>query len=329
MSLRIIKPGLLDTLQDTGRYGSQHLGVNPSGTMDRYSSRLANALLGKELDRAVIEMHYPAAQLYFDAPTIIAICGADFTPVVNGQPIPLHHAIAVNKNSLLQFKGMKSGSRCYLSVLQEIGGEPWLNSASTNLQAGLGGYNGRSLQRYDELRFEEIPGIERMLGRKEQMILPWTAMDVIEIRNEVQFIIGSEWHWLSRQAQTTFQQHFFQITNYADRMGFQLAGPELELSAREQLVSSAVSFGTIQILPGGQLMILMADHQTTGGYPRIAHIISAHLPLVAQKLPNDYLQFHMTDLTTAEEKNVRQKKYLHEIQIACKFRVEELVYGSF
>src|SRR5437879_10985403 len=114
MSLRIIRAGVFDSLQDEGRYGWQHLGMNPGGNMDRFSAALANALLGKELNAPVIEMHFPASQLQFETDTLICICGADFTPLVNNQPIPLHHPVAVAKNSELRFTHVQSGARAYL-----------------------------------------------------------------------------------------------------------------------------------------------------------------------------------------------------------------------
>ena len=324
MSLRIIKAGILDTIQDLGRYESQHLGINPNGAMDRFSAQLANALLGKELSAPVLELHFPAAQILFEKATIISICGADFTPIINNQPVPLDHPIAVEENSLLRFHHVKEGARAYLAVLNELQLGKWQNSYSTNLVAGLGGHEGRALSRYDAIAFKDSWDLRKVLKDKEVVVLPWKSIDTIDHRNTIEFIIGSEWHSLTREAQQDFQNHWFQVSNDADRMGFRLLGPRLKLKGEEQLVSSGVSFGTVQLLPGGELIILMADHQTTGGYPRIAHIISAHLPVLAQKKPNDALQFIMTDLVTAEAKLVKQQKYLREIAIACKFRIENL-----
>lgn len=164
-----------------------------------------------------------------------------------------------------------------------------------------------------------------ILQNKDFVVLPWKANDVVDTRNEIEFIIGSEWNWLTKEAQVLFQGQWFQITNEADRMGYQLAGQNLETQNGAQLVSSAVSFGTVQLLPGGQLIILMADHQTAGGYPRIAHVISAHLPILAQKKPNDVIRFKLTSLEEAEKKLLNQKKYLNQLQIACKFRMEEFL----
>ena len=198
-----------------------------------------------------------------------------------------------------------------------------MNSYSTNLKAHVGGYYGRTLDKFDQLGFINTISMS-FLGQKDFMILPWRAADFVENRNEIEFTMGSEWHWLTKECQELFQTSWYQVTNEADRMGYRLAGQKLETGDHEQLVSSAVNFGTVQLLPGGQLIILMADHQTIGGYPRIAHVISAHLPIIAQKEPNHVMQFRLTNLETSEEKIVKQQKYLREIQIACKFRIESL-----
>jgi antagonist of KipI len=149
-------------------------------------------------------------------------------------------------------------------------------------------------------------------------------MDVVDFRPEIQFMIGNEWFRLTRESQEIFQNSWFQVTVDADRMGYRLAGNKMEMTSEEPLISSAVNFGTVQLLPNGQLIVLMADHQTTGGYPRIAHVISAHLPLLAQKGPNDVIRFVMTDLQTAEEKILKQHHYLHQLQDASRLRIEEL-----
>ena len=328
MSLRIIKAGILDTIQDVGRFGAQHLGINSGGAMDRFSAQLANALLGMPLDAPVIEVHFPALQILFEEPTVIAICGADFSATINNQPIPLHHPIAVAENSLLQFQHLKNGARAYIAFLNELQIEKWKGSYSTNIKAAVGGFNGRALMRYDQLIFKNKINLTTVLHKKDFVVLPWKANEIVDQRNKIEFIIGSEWHSLSKEAQESFQQHWFQITNDSDRMGYRLAGPNLQVNDEEQLISSAVSFGTVQLLPGRQLIVLMVDHQTTGGYPRVAHIITAHLPILAQKKPNDVLQFVMTDLGTAEEKMRKQKNYLDEIQVACKYRMEEILVHS-
>jgi len=325
--LRITRQGVLDTVQDLGRYGYQYLGINCNGAMDRFSMQLVNALLGKELGSPVLEIHFPASQFLFEKETIICITGADFLPMLNDQVIPLDRPIAVSSKSTLRFEKLQTGARCYLSILNELKLDKWMESYSTNLKSGTGGFEGRSLQRNDVILFQNGINISRLLQERDFVVFPWKANDVVDTRNEIEFLIGSEWHWLLKDAQETLQEHWFQITNEADRMGYQLAGQSLEMRNNEQLVSSAVSFGTVQLLPNGQLIILMADHQTAGGYPRVAHVISAHLPILAQKKPNDVIKFKMTSLQEAEIKITTQKKYLQQLQIACKFRMEEFLHA--
>lgn len=323
MSLRIIKNGILDTVQDTGRWGLQHLGINPGGAMDVFSAQLSNALLGKDLDAAVIEFHFPSSQILFEKETVICIGGADFSPSVNNQPVPLHQPIAVSKKTVLKFNRLHSGARCYLAVLNEMRVNKWMNSYSTNVKAAAGGLEGRALLKNDVILFQNGSGVTKLLHEKDLLVLPWKAQYTVEPKNEIEFLIGSEWYWLNKESQETFREHWFQITNEADRMGYRLSGQKLYVKNDDQLISSAANFGTVQLLPSGQLIILMADHQTTGGYPRIAHIQSAHLPVLAQKKPNDAIRFKMTTLEEAEKKLLAQKKYLHELQIACKFRMQE------
>ena len=325
MSLRIIKQGILDTIQDGGRKGYQHLGINPTGAMDRFSAAVANALLGKDFLSPVLEMHFPAPQVYFNKGALICLAGANFSPSVNGVPVPLHHPIAVSKNAILKFEKAQDGARCYMALWQNLSIPKWLGSYSTHLKAAAGGWQGRNLLKGDVIPFEKEVDLGPLLKQRDFVVLPWKSQEVVANRNEIHFLIGSEWHWMTREAQENFQNAWFQITVEADRMGYKLAGTELETKTDEQLVSSAVSFGTVQLLPNGQLIILMADHQTTGGYPRVAQVISGHLPILAQKKANDVLQFVLTDLTTAGEKTRAQQKYLHDLRMASKFRMEEFL----
>src|SRR5215203_4488625 len=198
-----------------------------------------------------------------------------------------------------------------------------MNSYSTNVKAAAGGWQGRILLKNDVVPFVQDRSLASFLNHKDFVALPWQSQQPVTTGFEIKFLLGSEWHWMNKEAQETFQTASFQITIDADRMGYKLAGPELVSTITDQLVSSGVSFGTVQLLPNGQLIILMADHQTTGGYPRIAHIISGDLPLLAQKKANDVIWFRMTDLETAEQKIVSRQKYLHQLQMASKFRMQE------
>ena len=324
MSLRITRTGLLDTVQDLGRYGYQHLGINPGAVMDRFSAALANALLGKELVSPVIEMHFPAAQILFEKACAVCLTGADFSALINEKPAPLNQPFLVTEQSLLTFKGLAKGARCYLSVLNDFVLEKWLNSYGTNLKAGAGGFRGRKLEKGDWIEFEEM----NMLSSEiEATSLPWKYNQPIEENNLIQFIPGPEWNWLTSESQLAFLSEAFNITPASDRMGYRLQGKGLEQQKKEQLVSSAVTFGTVQLLPNGQLILLMADHQTTGGYPRIATVIGGHLPKLAQMKPGESITFEETNLAAAERKLVAQQRYLQELQKACHQKMQNWLHA--
>lgn len=326
MSLKIIKAGILDTIQDSGRYGWRHLGINPSGAMDRFSARLSNVLLGKSPDTPVIEMHFPAAVLLFQKATIACLCGADFSATLNNQVIPLHQPFLVPANSTLQFNRLINGARCYLSLWHELHVNVWLQSASTNLKAAAGGWQGRRLIKGDCLPFRDrhTPALPES---KNLIILPWKAY-ALQIDKYLDCIHGREWDWLSPQAKWAFENTHFHITHLSDRMGYRLSGEALVTEKGGDMISSAVDFGTIQMLPGGQLIILMADHQTTGGYPRLAHVTSASLPSLAQAKPNDAICFRFTSLQQAEDDLVQQQKYLEQLQNACKLKIENFLHAD-
>lgn len=329
MSLNIIKAGLLDTIQDTGRWGYQHLGVNVSGAMDCFSAQLANALLGKELNTPVIEMHFPAAVIQFGEPTIICLAGADFTPTINGMPLPLHHPVMVPRGAVLNCQDWRTGARCYLATLHNWNVAPWLGSYSTSYKLGAGGLDGHPLKEGDSITFAETGNIPQLLQTTSIQPLHWMAEGVCTAGKEVQFVIGNEWYELSTAMQTQFLNQVFTISLTSDRMGYRLIGEPLYTEKPVQLVSAAVSFGTIQLLPDGQLIVLMADHQTTGGYPRIGHVITAHLPRLAQAKPHDSFQFDLTNNSVAEEKLEAQQQYLVQLQNACKFKIENLLHAVY
>jgi antagonist of KipI len=329
MSFKIIKPGILDTIQDLGRTGYQHWGINPGGAMDKFSASLANALLGKNLNSPVVEIHFPAASILFNRQTIITLSGADFTPTIDGKQIPLNQPVVVNKKCTLQFKRIKSGFRCYLSFFPEMKINKWLNSFSTNLKANAGGWRGRALEEDDEVEFENKINLKHHLGKNNFILLPWRAVAIGEVEvKEIEVIKGNEWHMLNEKSKNIFENKTFRISHIADRMGYRLISEKMELKESIQLISSAVSFGTLQLPADGQFIILMADHQTTGGYPRIAHIISAHLPVVAQMKPNDEIKFKLTEVKKAEQKIIQQQMYLKQVQSAAIFKMEKLATGN-
>jgi len=330
MSLQIIKGGMLDTIRDEGRFGFQYAGINPGGAMDVFSMRIANILVGNNMREAVIEMHFPSSVILFQQDTIIALSGADFTPVINEVAVPLHKPIHVYSGSILKCKQLKKGARCYLALKGGMNIPAWLHSSSTNTRVGLDGIIGRTIHTDDIISYKnEIP---QSLHQTTFHILPWMAgikWDFSSIADDTIYILpGHEWGRLTDEAKKDFTNEPFRITALSDRMGYQLEGKVLYTDSKEEIISSAVCFGTIQLLPGGQLIVLMADHQTTGGYPRAAHVITSHLSKLAQMKAGDKIRFQLTDIKTAEEFLVKQERHLQQLQLACSTRLQEYLNQS-
>lgn len=329
MSITVLKPGLLDTIQDGGRYGYSHWGINPAGSMDRYAAQVANMLVGNPAGSAVLEIHFPGPQLLFEQAALISICGGDFSPMLNDQPLPLWQPFVVRRNTALYFDKLTSGGRCYLAVHGGIDVPEWLKSYSTHLKAGVGGFKGRKLEKLDRLYQGEsrlyFPAWLR--EGKDFTQLNWRAdvANTYEFPHEIFVTEGREWAFLHDSSKQDFTREGFMIHPSSDRMGYQLKGEPLHLMNEVELLSSGVNFGTIQLLPNGQLVILMADHQTTGGYPRVAHVISSHLPKLAQLRPSDCIQFYMVSQQEAEELLVKQFNEMAILQRACSDHLKEMV----
>jgi antagonist of KipI len=325
MSLKVFKAGILDTIQDLGRYNRQHLGINPGGVMDKFSAQIANMLVGNDVKQAVIELHFPASVFIFQQPALIALSGADFSASINGEKIPSLHPVLVNKNSVLQFHRAAKGARAFIAFKGGFTVPDWLGSCSTNLKAAAGGFRGRAFRKDDEIGCNESGISNSLLGAKEFLVLPWKADQNWENNssNEILILPGNECRRLTDKSKEKIFGQPFTITNQSDRMGFRLKGEPLLTTTNEEIISSAVNFGTVQLLPEGQLIILMADHQTTGGYPRVAHVISAHHSKLAQMKAGEMIRFRLANQQMAEDLFIKQQQHLLQLQNACKFKLEE------
>jgi antagonist of KipI len=316
MSVKVIAQGISDTIQDCGRFGYSKWGINPNGWMDFFAAGIANSLAGNHLNDAVIEMHYPASAFQFQSSVLIGLTGADFTPLINGVPVPAWKPIIVPQESLLTFKGKKFGQRCYLAVRGGFKGEQWLNSVSTNVKVGKGGMSGRKLLKNDVI---EVADAERLRNVVSNVtVLPWSPdyQSIYNLVDQIFFIPGQEWSWLSAKGRMQMSERFV-ITTSSDKMGYALDGPFLDFEIQYELLSSGVTFGTIQALPNGKLIILMADHQTTGGYPRIGTVATVHLPKLAQLGAHDSLMFKQLSLLEAENMLFSLQQDIQKIHRAC------------
>lgn len=320
MSLKIVKEGIFDTVQDEGRTGYLHLGINRNGPMDRLSAGLANALLGRKSSSVVIEMSFPAPSILFERSTVICISGADFSAELEDETIPLNTPVFIAAGSILSFKKHVTGSWCYLALFHDLFLENWMGSYSTNTRINAGGYKGRRLRKNDIVLFED-PGLKFIA--QGSMPLHWHANNIYDDhRQALSFIKGSEWNWLSREAMETLEKNYFTVSAQSDRMGYRMEGNALQAIEKKQLVSSPVCAGTMQLLPNGQMIVLMADHQTTGGYPRIGYLSSVSIPMLAQQSRGSYIRFKTITLEEAEADLLRKLHYLEDLEEACREKLK-------
>jgi antagonist of KipI len=311
MGVMIHKPGLLTTVQDLGRLGYQRDGIIVSGPMDRLSMRLANLLVGNKDNDAVLEISFVGPSLEFLVDTIIAICGGNLSPSINNQLIPVNKPIFVKKGDILEFGAIQQGCRSYLAFKHGIQVENVLGSKSTCLPAGFGGLHGRPLKKGDILPVFQIP-------YKPFSKLNWNLssyFDQFLFSNEpIRFIKGRQFDLFDDESITLFQKVSYVLTKDVNRMGYRLDGPKLSLIKAQEIVTEGVTFGSVQIPSSGQPIILMADHQTTGGYPKIAQIISSDLPRLAQLKPGDTITFSELSLSKAQQLAFKRENQIRALQ---------------
>lgn len=285
--------------------------------MDSAAARFANILLGNGDDTALLEMHFPAPQIVFERNTIASICGGDFSAELDGKTVENWRPFFAAAGCELKFTAKTAGNRAYLAVKGGFKCDSWLGSSSTNLTARTGGFHGRKLESGDRLGFDQ--NREYTTTTIKTKVSP-SLIPLYRPFPTVRIIAGAEFENLDDRGTDLLLNQDFTISNNSNRMGFRLAGEPLALSRPREFISSAVSFGTIQLLPDGQLIVLMADHQTSGGYPRIGHVITRDLPLISQLGAGDKVAFHLVDIGHAEDLAAEFERDLNLLRIACKFQ---------
>jgi len=317
MSLVVIKPGPLSTIQDLGRYGLQHLGVPVGGAMDSRAHRLANLLVGNDENEATLEITFGGPTLRFDAPACIAITGARLSPTLNGQAIANNRPLVVRQGDMLAFGQREAGLRAYLAWHGGLSLAPVLGSRSTYLRAGLGGIEGRALRKGDVLRLNKtLPahGLDELESGLWDMRIYLPRALAAQPRTALRMIAGAHAPLFTAQALATLFSEPFRVSPDSDRMGYRLRGPLLTLAKPVQLLSEAATFGSVQVPADGQPIILMADRQTTGGYAKIGHLASVDLPLVAQSMPGDSLRFTEIPLAQAQQLDMQREAAFRQLR---------------
>ena len=304
--IEIISAGMLSTVQDLGRFKVMKNGFTQSGVMDAYSTKIANKLCKNDINAPVIEMTMFGITAKFKGEHIFAISGGIFDVSLNNKPVRTNKAYIAKDGDVLSIKGAKQGLRCYLAVAGGFDVPLFMGSASTNLKINVGGFNGRKLKAGDILKIGKADKIKNIEKRE----LPEnTYNNTVRVR----VVLGPQDDMFSENDLMLFSKQQYTVTSDLDRMGIRLWGIALRGKEKLEIISDAITFGSIQITNSGMPIILMADHQTTGGYAKIATVISADLPKLAQVKPNDKISFEIIDIDTAEKAAIKQKKFIDKL----------------
>ena len=305
--LRVKKPGLLTTVQDLGRPNAIAAGVPPGGAMDRFAHRAANLLVGNDEGAATLECTLSGPELVALENCLVAVTGADFDPLVNGEPEPSWTGMFLSRDDELSFAGRRIGGRAYIAVAGGIGADKWLGSMSTNLMTTRGGMHGRQLLARDVIAAAGDARAPAISGRHLGLDLRPDYSD-----HTLRAIVGPHIRRLGAEGRKTLFSAEFNISRDADRMGYRLEGPTLDASG-EELLSFGLAAGALQVPRSGQPILLMADHQTAGGYPVVSTVASAAMPVAAQLLPGDRLTFVEVSVEAALKLRAAQRAALDSL----------------
>jgi len=285
-ALVVLKPGMLTTIQDRGRWGWQSRGVPVAGPMDPCAHRVANALVGNHADAALLEITLLGPELAFEDERLAAVAGAEFEVVVDDRPAPWNAAFLVPSGARLRFRGRKQGARAYLAVAGGIDVPPTLGSRSTHVVSAMGGLEGRALRAGDRIPLGDRSAVRGAAPALETPVVPLPSGEAV-----IRVLPGPQRDYFSSDALERLQSAPYAIAQNSDRMGFRLVGPAIVHARGADIISDATPLGVLQVPASGQPILLMADRQTAGGYPKLATVISADLAVAGQLGPGDAIRF--------------------------------------
>lgn len=312
MSITILNPGLLTTVQDFGRIGYQQFGVPVSGVVDPRAMSIANILVDNPEDEAVLECTMLGPQIRFDAPNAIAITGGDLGPTIDNQPIPNYAAIRVEAGQVLRFAGLRSGCRAYIAFAGGLGIAPVMGSRSTYMKAKIGGVEGRKLQKDDVIKFRK-PNPD-LRGLNIRHISPEF---VPRLEYKIRVVLGPQDDMFTEHGIETFLSESYIVTPEFDRMGCRLDGEIIEHKGESgDIISDGIAFGAIQVPTAGKPIIMLSDRQTTGGYTKIANVISADFRILAQLKAGDRVRFAQVSIAAAQDALLTQRAALKTLRTA-------------
>ena len=299
MGIRVLKGGMLTTVQDLGRTGYQSQGFSVAGVMDVRSFKIANLLIDNPENEPVLEFTLIGPTLEFTSSTIISITGGDFSPTVNGEPVPMYTALYINKGDVLKFGSARTGSRGYIAFSSYLEIPVVMGSRCTNLKSKIGGFKGRKLESGDYIHF-----------RIKRRYLPYFLSRKLELEDVHEFeknetvlrvVMGPQDNLFSKQGIETFLNSEYTVTSDFDRMGCRLEGPYIAPKKSSDIISDGIALGSVQVPSHGKPIILLADRQTTGGYAKIATVASVDIPKLVQRKTDHKIHFQPISVQEAQE----------------------------
>ena len=311
MSITVLNPGLLTTVQDQGRIGYQQFGVSVSGVMDPRSAALANILVGNDEKEAVLECTMMGPHLQFNQANCIAITGGDLMPTLDGKPIPNYTAVKVEAGQVLKFTMPKTGCRAFIAFAGGLDIPEVMGSRSTYMKAKIGGLNGRKLAKGDVIGFR-APKAELKNMNFRSMASEFVPRKEYTVR----VVLGPQDDYFTDAGIQTFLSEVYSVTAEFDRMGCRLEGAVIQHKEGGDIISDGIAFGAIQVPSSGQPIIMLGDRQTTGGYTKIANVISADFRILAQLKQGDKVRFEKVSVKAAQDALLTQRAALKTIRNA-------------
>ena len=308
--MKIHKKSVLSTFQDLGRFGYQSVGVNIGGAVDTLSLKLLNIVLGNNENEAALEIHFPGPQIEFEESCYFAITGAEFNATLNASLIRNNKLYRVQPGDIIVFKNKIKGERLYFGVKGGFEGLDWLNSKSTNSQLNFPSFSEKIV----------LKSKDQSNGNQTKYGVAF-APDYSQKR--IRFVPSFEFDQLSENSVHHLLNSEFLISKDSNRMGYRLSGEPLNLNAIKEMISASVTKGTIQLLPDGQLIILMADAQVSGGYPKLGFVIENDISKLSQFGSQTKIEFERISYENAVEIMLQTKKSFDLIQKSLKLREKE------
>ena len=314
MSIRIRKAGILSSLQDCGRIGFRRYGVPVSGSMDQHAAAVANLLAGNHREEAVIEITLHGMQVEFLQDSLVAFAGSGTRPFIGTRSIDINKAVWILEGSVMDFRYHESGCRLYMAIAGGWMADKVMNSRSCFPAAGAG----KIIAAGDYLTGgQPSHRAVKIVGQMDTSSISMSGWGYGVQEKEVHVVRvmkGPEWDGFTAASHDNWMNSLYTVTTSSNRMGYRLSGNALQLKHKKEMISTAVMMGAVQVTPDGNPLILLADAQTTGGYPRIAQVIDVDFSILAQKRPGDKISFLMVNPDIAESLYILNDEQLSRLE---------------